>query len=72
MFSLSAPGQSNYEAEFIGRIYPGFIWATPLKWVFEWKNFPARLPRSRLEKPGSREPSQSALSYEHIEILQRI
>ena len=29
--------------------------------------FPARLPRSRLEKPRSREPSQPALSYEHIE-----
>ena len=29
--------------------------------------FPARLPRSRLEKPRSREPSQAALSYEHIE-----
>ena len=25
------------------------------------------LPRSRLEKPRSREPSQPALSYEHIE-----
>ena len=29
--------------------------------------FPARLPRSRLEKQRSREPSQPALSYEHIE-----
>ena len=29
--------------------------------------FPARLPRSRLEKPRSREPSQPALSYEHME-----
>ena len=29
--------------------------------------FPARSPRSRLEKPRSREPSQPALSYEHIE-----
>ena len=29
--------------------------------------FPAPLPRSRLEKPRSREPSQPALSYEHIE-----
>ena len=29
--------------------------------------FPARLPRSRLEEPRSREPSQPALSYEHIE-----
>ena len=29
--------------------------------------FPARLPRSRLEKPRSREPSLPALSYEHIE-----
>ena len=32
--------------------------------VFIW---PARLPRSRLEKPRSREPSQPAISYEHIE-----
>ena len=30
--------------------------------VIIWQNFPARLPRSRLEKP-----SQAALSYEHIE-----
>ena len=29
--------------------------------------FPAPLSRSRLEKPRSREPSQPALSYEHIE-----
>ena len=29
--------------------------------------FPARFPRSRLEKPRSRELSQPALSYEHIE-----
>ena len=29
--------------------------------------FPARLPRSRLEKPRSQEPIQPALSYEHIE-----
>ena len=29
--------------------------------------FPARLPRSRLEKPRSREPSQPALLYEQIE-----
>ena len=28
---------------------------------------PARLPRSRLEKPRSRERSQPALSYKHIE-----
>ena len=27
---------------------------------------PACLPRSQLEKPRSQEPSQSALSYEHI------
>ena len=31
--------------------------------------FPARLPRARLEKPRSRQPSQPALSYEHVEIL---
>ena len=31
--------------------------------------FPARLPRSRLEKPRSRQPSQPALSYEHVEIF---
>ena len=35
--------------------------------VFTWQNFSARLPRSRLEKPRSREPSQPALSHEHIE-----
>ena len=29
--------------------------------------FPARLSRSRFEKPRSREPSQPALSYKHIE-----
>ena len=29
--------------------------------------FSAPLPRSRLEKPRSREPSQPSLSYEHIE-----
>ena len=29
--------------------------------------FPPRLPRSRLKKPRSREPSQPALSYEHVE-----
>ena len=29
--------------------------------------FPARLPRSRLVKPRSREPSQSTLSYKNIE-----
>ena len=32
-----------------------------------WQNFSACLPRSRLEKPRSREPTQPALSYEHIE-----
>ena len=35
--------------------------------VFIWQNFPAPLPRSRLEKQKSRYPSQDALSYEHIE-----
>ena len=38
--------------------------------VFIWQNFqPAyrSLPRSQLEKPRSREPSQPALKYEHIE-----
>ena len=34
--------------------------------VFIRQNFPARLPRSRLEKPRSQEWSQRALSYEHI------
>ena len=29
--------------------------------------FRLKTPRSRLEKPRSREPSQPALSYEHIE-----
>ena len=31
--------------------------------------FPARLPRSRLERPRSRQPSQPALSFEHIEVF---
>ena len=31
--------------------------------------FPSRLPRSRLEKQRSRQPSQPALSYEHVEIF---
>ena len=35
--------------------------------VFIWQNFPARLARSGLEKPRSREPSQPALSYEDTE-----
>ena len=29
--------------------------------VFIWQKFPARIPRSLLEKPRSREPSQPAL-----------
>ena len=41
------------DAEFIRRVHMA--------------KFPARLPRSRLEKPRSREPSQPTLSYEHIE-----
>ena len=36
-------------------------------WNFHMAKFSARLPRSRLEKPRSREPSRPALSYEHIE-----
>ena len=47
------------DAEFIRRIHPGNR--------AEVAKFSARLPRSRLEKPRSREPSQPALSYEHIE-----
>ena len=35
--------------------------------VFIWQIFPAHLPISLLQKPRSREPSQSALPYEHIE-----
>ena len=31
--------------------------------------FPARLPRSRLERPRSRQPSQPVLSNEHIEVF---
>ena len=40
------------------RIHPAFIQVAGLK---------CSLPRSRLEKPRSWEPSQLALSYEHIE-----
>ena len=39
-----------------------FIWE-------EFKKFPARLPRSRSQKPRSRLPGQPAFSYEHIEIF---
>ena len=39
--------------------------------VFIWQKFPARLPRSLLEKPRSREPSQSALWYNHTENFTR-
>ena len=40
----------------------------PVKgWTVEMAAFPARLPRSLLEKPRSRQPSQPALSYEHIQ-----
>ena len=40
--------------------------------VFIWEEFgkfPARLPRSRSQKPRSRLPGQPAFSYEHIEIF---
>ena len=46
------------DAEFI---HPAFSPVTGLK-CFLWKNFPPFLPRSR-------QPSQPALSYEHIETL---
>ena len=46
------------DAEFI---HPTFSPVTGLK-CFLWKNFPPFLPRSR-------QPSQPALSYEHIETL---
>ena len=39
--------------------------------VFTWQNFPFRLPRSRSEKPRSREPSHPALSYEQVENFTR-
>ena len=39
-----------------------FIWE-------EFKKFPARLTRSRSQKPRSRLPGQPAFSYEHIEIF---
>ena len=39
-----------------------FIWE-------EFEKFPARLPRSRSQKPRSRLPGQPAFSYEHIEIF---
>ena len=48
------------------RIHPAFIPVTGLK--SHMAKFPARLPRSRLKKPRSREPSQPALSYEQIEV----
>ena len=51
----------QYDVEFIRRIHPAFIPVTGLK-CFLWKNFPPFLPRSR-------QPSQPALSYEHIETL---
>ena len=54
-----------------------FIWArlTGLARLPRWNWFlfiwrlSARFPRSRLEKPRSRQPSQPALSYEHVEIF---
>ena len=52
-------------ADFIRTIHPAFIPVTGLK--CSYGKFSARLPRSRLEKPRSREPSQPTLSYEHIE-----
>ena len=33
------------------------------------EKFSSRLPRSQLEKPRSRQPSHSTLSYEHSEIF---
>ena len=39
-----------------------FIWE-------EFEKFPARLPRSRSQKPRSGLPDQPAFSYEHIEIF---
>ena len=48
------------------RIHPGNV--TGMKCSYgEISNPLTRLPRSRLEKLRSREPSQPALSYEHIE-----
>ena len=41
--------------------------APPLATALHMAKFPARLRRSRLEKQRSREPSQHALSYKHIE-----
>ena len=50
------------------RIHPAFIPVTGMKCSYgEISNPLTRLPRSRLEIPRSREPSQPALSYEHIE-----
>ena len=43
-------------------------WSCRSGWWSVYKaKFPACLPRFRFEKPRSREPSQPALSYEHIE-----
>ena len=53
MWKIQQTMQDN--ADFIPTIHPAFI---PLS---------SRLPRSRLEKSRSREPSQPTLSYEHIE-----
>ena len=46
-------------------VYPAFIPVTGLKCPYG--KISALLPRSRLEKPRSGEPSQLALSYKDIE-----
>ena len=48
------------------RIHPAFIPVTWLKCSYSQKIL-KHLPRSRLEKRRSREPSQPALSYDHME-----
>ena len=47
------------------RIHPAFLPVTRLKCSYD--KISSRLPRPRLEKPRSGEPSRPALSYEHIE-----
>ena len=62
MWKLQQAMQDN--AIHTTRIYPA---VHPGNRDVHMAEFPARLPRSRLEKPRTRELSQPALSYEHIE-----
>ena len=66
MFMMRKMHQAMQDDAIRARIHPAFIPLTGLK--SHMAKFPARLPRSRLEKTEIREPSQPALSYEHIEV----